>query len=243
MAALVALVSAAVPAFLAWGFTKYDTSGYIKEYFDVAWKIVGVWMLLVVLFYLLFCSHRKKYTAAVIGCCVVVMASSGWINPIAQGTGAVTKSETMQTIRDIVKSDPSAIWLTVDLGYPGTNIPAMAGADCFNTTQTYPQKERWTMLDESGEYEDFYNRYCHIGATLGSETSFELLNTDYVNVTLSPEKFKELKIKYVVSRNSIDEKIVSGTVFGENQSSLPNGGIEFKKCYSGAELSIYECIY
>ena len=76
------------------------------------------------------------------------------------------------------------------------------------------------MLDESGEYEDFYNRYCHIGATLGSETSFELLNTDYVNVTLSPEKFKELKIKYVVSRNSIDEKIVSGTVFGENQSSL-----------------------
>lgn len=84
-----------------------------------------------------------------IGCCVVVMASSCWINPIAQGTGAVTKSETMQTIRDIVKSDPSAIWLTVDLEYPGTNIPAMAGADCFNTTQTYPQKERWTMLDES----------------------------------------------------------------------------------------------
>lgn len=243
VAALVALVSAAVPAFLAWGFTKYDTSGCVKEYFDVAWKIVGVWMLLVVLFYLLFCSHRKKYTAAVIGCCVVVMASSCWINPIAQGTGAVTKSETMQTIHDIVKSDPSAIWLTVDLEYPGTNIPAMAGADCFNTTQTYPQKERWTMLDESGEYEDFYNRYCHIGATLGSETSFELFNTDYVNVTLSPEKFKELKIKYVVSRNSIDEKIVSGTVFGENQSSLPNGGIEFKKCYSGAELSIYECIY
>lgn len=53
-----------------------------------------------------------------IGCCVVVMASSCWINPIAQGTGAVTKSETMQTIRDIVKSDPSAIWLTVDLEYP-----------------------------------------------------------------------------------------------------------------------------
>lgn len=60
VAALVALVSAAVPAFLAWGFTKYDTTGYIKEYFDVAWKIVGVWMLLVVLFYLLFCSHRKN---------------------------------------------------------------------------------------------------------------------------------------------------------------------------------------
>ena len=36
VAALVALVSAAVPAFLAWGFTKYDTSGCVKEYFDVA---------------------------------------------------------------------------------------------------------------------------------------------------------------------------------------------------------------
>lgn len=245
VAALAALFFAAVPVFMAWGFSKYDESGCVSEYFDMAWKIVSVWLILAVLFYLLFYARRKKYTAVMIGCCAVVAVSSGWINPIAQGTDAVTKSETMQTIRDIVASDPSAIWLTVDLGYPGTNIPAMAGADCFNTTQTYPQKERWTLLDETGEYEEFYNRYCHIRATLGSEVSFELLNTDYVNVTLSPEKLKELKIKYVVSsnENKLDEKIADGTVFGENPSGLSNGGIEFKKCYNGVALSIYECIY
>ena len=242
---LSALLFAAVPVCMAWGFSRYDTSGCVSAYFDTLWKMVFVWLVLAVLFYLLFYAHRKKYTAVMISCSIVVVLSSYWINPIAQGTDAITKSETMQTIRDIVKSDPSAIWLTVDLEYPGTNIPAMAGADCFNTTQTYPQKERWTILDETGEYKEFYNRYCHIKATLGSEVSFELVNTDYVNVTLSPEKFKELKIKYVVSSNEskLDEKIANGTVFGENQNGLSNGGIELKKCYSGAALSIYECIY
>lgn len=240
---MAALIASCIPVIMAWGFTKYDTSGCVREYFDTLWKIIGVWMLLFVLFSLLFCASRKRNTAAVIGCCLAVAISGGWVNPIMRGTPAVTQSETMQVMRDLVKSDPSAIWLTVDLEYPATNIPAMAGADCFNTTQTYPQRERWTMFDEAGAYEDLYNRYCHIGATLGSETSLELLNTDYVNVTFSPEKFKELKIKYVVSYNVFDETIANGTVFGESQNKFPNGGIQFQKCYSGAKLSIYECVY
>ena len=240
---LTALIVSCIPVIMAWGFTKYDTSGCVKEYFDTVWKVIGVWLILFVLFSLLFGARRKRNTAAVIGCCIVVVISGGWVNPIMKGVPAVTQSETMQVMRDLVKSDPSAIWLAVDLEYPATNIPAMAGADCFNTTQTYPEMARWTMLDETGAYEDLYNRYCHIGATLGHKTSLALLNTDYVNVTLSPEKFKELKIKYVVSYNVFDEKIVSGTVFGESQSGLQNGEIEFRKCYSGAKLSIYECVY
>lgn len=241
--AVAALIVSCIPVIMAWGFTKYDTSGCVTEYFDVGWKLIGVWMILFLLFSLLFYARRNKNTATVIGCCVAVVVSSGWINPIMKGTPAVTHSGTMQAIRDIVKSEPSAIWLTVDMAYPKTNIPAMAGADCFNTTQTYPQMERWAILDETGAYEDMYNRYCHIGATLGTETSFELLNTDYVNVTLSPETFKKLKIKYVMSDNSFDEKIASGMVFGESLSGLQNGGITFRKYYSGAKLSIYECIY
>ena len=84
---------------------------------------------------------------AVLGVCTVVLASSIWINPVAKGVPEITKSETMQQIRDLVKEDPQAIWLVADMAYPATNIPAMAGADCLNTTQTYPQKTRWEMLD------------------------------------------------------------------------------------------------
>lgn len=238
LAALAAVISSAVPMRLALGFTKYEPGGLRYEYFDTAEKIVVVWAILAVVFYLLYRARKSKYTMAVLGVCTVVLASSIWINPVAKGVPEITKSETMQQIRDLVKEDPQAIWLVVDMAYPATNIPAMAGADCLNTTQTYPQKTRWEMLDKEGEYEDIYNRYCHIRASLGSKTMLELVSTDYVEVILSPEDLKKLNIRYIVSTNDFDEKIAAGTT-----NIFTDSGIELQKYYEGAQLSIYRCVY
>ena len=238
LAALAAVISSAVPMRLALGFTKYEPGGLRYEYFDTAEKILVVWAILAVVFYLLYRARKSKYTMAVLGVCTVVLASSIWINPVAKGVPEITKSETMQQIRDLVKEDPQAIWLVVDMAYPATNIPAMAGADCLNTTQTYPQKTRWEMLDQEGEYEDIYNRYCHIRASLGSKTMLELVSTDYIEVTLSPEELKKLNIRYIVSTNDFDEKIAAGTT-----NIFTESGIEFQKYYEGTQLSIYRCVY
>ena len=238
LAALAAVISSAVPMRLALGFTKYEPGGLRYEYFDTAEKIVVVWAIIAVVFYLLYRARKSKYTMAVLGVCTVVLASSIWINPVAKGVPEITKSETMQQIRDLVKEDPKAIWLVVDMAYPATNIPAMAGADCLNTTQTYTQKTRWEMLDQEGECEDIYNRYCHIRASLGSKTMLELVSTDYVEVTLSPEDLKKLNIRYIVSTNDFDEKIASGTT-----NIFTDSGIEFQKYYEGTQLSIYGCVY
>lgn len=238
LAALAAVISSAVPMRLALGFTKYEPGGLRYEYFDTAEKILVVWAILAIVFYLLYRARKSKYTMAVLGVCTVVLASSIWINPVAKGVPEITKSETMQQIRDLVKEDPKAIWLVVDMAYPATNIPAMAGADCLNTTQTYPQKTRWEMLDQEGEYEDIYNRYCHIRASLGSKTMLELVSTDYVEVTLSPEDLKKLNIRYIVSTNDFDEKIAAGTT-----NIFTESGIEFQKYYEGTQLSIYRCVY
>ena len=238
LAALAAVISSAVPMRLALGFTKYEPGGLRYEYFDTAEKIVVVWAILAVVFYLLYRARKSKYTMAVLGVCTVVLASSIWINPVAKGVPEITKSETMQQIRDLVKEDPQAIWLVADMAYPATNIPAMAGADCLNTTQTYPQKTRWEMLDPEGEYEDIYNRYCHIRASLGSKTMLELVSTDYVEVTLSPEDLKKLNIRYIVSTNDFDEKIAAGIT-----NIFTDSGIEFQKYYEGAQLSIFRCVY
>ena len=238
LAALAAVISSAVPMRLALGFTKYEPGGLRYEYFDTAEKILVVWAILAVVFYLLYRARKSKYTMAVLGVCTVVLASSIWINPVAKGVPEITKSETMQQIRDLVKEDPQAIWLVVDMAYPATNIPAMAGADCLNTTQTYPQKTRWEMLDQEGEYEDIYNRYFHIRASLGSKTMLELVSTDYVEVTLSPEELKKLNIRYIVSTNDFDEKIAAGIT-----NIFTDSGIEFQKYYEGAQLSIFRCVY
>lgn len=238
LAALAAVISSAVPMRLALGFTKYEPGGLRYEYFDTAEKILVVWAILAVVFYLLYRARKSKYTMAVLGVCTVVLASSIWINPVAKGVPEITKSETMQQIRDLVKEDHQAIWLVVDMAYPATNIPAMAGADCLNTTQTYPQKTRWETLDQEGEYEDIYNRYCHIRASLGSKTMLELVSTDYIEVTLSPEELKKLNIRYIVSTNDFDEKIAARTT-----NIFTDSGIEFQKYYEGAQLSIFRCVY
>lgn len=238
LAALAAVTSSAVPMRLALGFKKYEPGGLRYEYFDTAEKILVVWAILAVVFYLLYRARKSKYTMAVLGVCTVVLASSIWINPVAKGVPEITKSETMQQIRDLVKEDPKAIWLVVDMAYPATNIPAMAGADCLNTTQTYPQKTRWEMLNQEGECEDIYNRYCHIRASLGSKTMLELVSTDYVEVTLSPEELKKLNIRYIVSTNDFDEKIAAGIT-----NIFTDSGIEFQKYYEGAQLSIFRCVY
>lgn len=238
LAALAAVISSAVPMRLALGFTKYEPGGLRYEYFDTAEKILVVWAILAVVFYLLYRARKSKYTMSVLGVCTVVLASSIWINPVAKGVPEITKSETMQQIRDLVKEDPQAIWLVVDMAYPATNIPAMAGADCLNTTQTYPQKTRWEMLDQEGEYEDIYNRYCHIRASLGNKTMLEVVSTDYVEVTLSPEDLKKLNIRYIVSTNDFDEKIAAGIT-----NIFTDSGIEFQKYYEGAQLSIFRCVY
>ena len=238
LAVLAAVISSAVPMRLALGFTKYEPGGLRYEYFDTAEKILVVWAILAVVFYLLYRARKSKYTMAVLGVCTVVLASSIWINPVAKGVPEITKSETMQQIRDLVKEDPKAIWLVVDMAYPATNIPAMAGADCLNTTQTYPQKTRWEMLNQEGECEDIYNRYCHIRASLGSKTMLELVSTDYVEVTLSPEELKKLNIRYIVSTNDFDEKIAAGIT-----NIFTDSGIEFQKYYEGAQLSIFRCVY
>jgi translation initiation factor IF-1 len=238
LAALAAVISSAIPMRLALGFTKYEPGGLRYEYFDTAEKIVVVWAILAVVFYLLYRARKSKYTMAVLGVCAVVLASSIWINPVAKGVPEITKSETMKQIRDLVKEDPQAIWLVADMAYPATNIPAMAGADCLNTTQTYPQKTRWEMLNQEGECEDIYNRYCHIRASLGSKTMLELVSTDYVEVTLSPEDLKKLNIRYIVSTNDFDERIAVGTT-----NIFTDSGIELQKYYEGAQLSIYRCVY
>ena len=47
------------------GFTKYEPGGLRYEYFDTAEKILVVWAIIAVVFYLLYRARKSKYTMAV----------------------------------------------------------------------------------------------------------------------------------------------------------------------------------
>ena len=60
LAALAAVISSAVPMRLALGFTKYEPGGLRYEYFDTAEKILVVWAILAVVFYLLYRARKAS---------------------------------------------------------------------------------------------------------------------------------------------------------------------------------------
>ena len=91
------------------------------------------------------------------------------------------------------------MWI-VEGSYPLTNVPIMVGAPTINSTNVYPDLERWHQLDPDGQYESVYNRYAHINVTLtDEETRFDLLQADQFLLTLSFKDMEKLNVGYVLS--------------------------------------------
>ena len=131
-------------------------------------------------------------------CTMVVLVSGGLVNPVQQGINVIYQNEIVQEIESIANQD-SGLWI-VEGSYPLTNVPIMVGAPTINSTNVYPDLERWHQLDPDGQYESVYNRYAHINVTLtDEETRFDLLQADQFLLTLSFKDMEKLNVGYVLS--------------------------------------------
>jgi len=163
--------------------------------------VIGLIGLYLVLFFLIFNypgskSPSKQILAFALFC--LMLAAGGFVNPIQQGTKCVTETNLVKTLTaiDDTKDD---VYL-VEGYWPITNVPLLAGKTCFNSTQVYPNTERWKPVDPTGQYEDVYNRFCHVSLDLvETETSFELPYEDYIHVDLSVDDLKTYGIQYLVT--------------------------------------------
>ena len=91
------------------------------------------------------------------------------------------------------------------------NAPLLAGKRCYNSTTVYPNPEKWAVLDPTGEYEDVYNRFCHVATELCQEaTSFELIQTDYIKLNLSFSDLRTLNIEYLITANDYTDSRFDG---------------------------------
>ena len=88
-----------------------------------------------------------------------------------------------------------------------TNISLVAGAPTINSTNVYPDIERWRLLDPDRKNEDIYNRYAHIPIDLisGTKSSFELLYPDSFKVKVSVNDMEKLEVKYILSHNELEK--------------------------------------
>lgn len=154
----------------------------------------------------------------------VAFISGMFINPINSGVDVIYKQEIISEIQEIAAND-NGLWIVDSgntAGMPIINIPIMAGAPTINSTNVYPDLERWQLLDPDQSSEEIYNRYAHISINLydeNSETSFELTSPDSVTVKLNVEDMKLLDARYILSTRTLDELTTDQVQFTELTSA------------------------
>ena len=159
------------------------------------------------------CLIYNKYNYFLLGMLVVLAVIAGaFVNPIQKGLASIDETELATKIKEIAAEDDGK-WI-VDAGYPVINYPLMFGAAVINSTNTYPDLDRWALIDREGIYYEIYNRYAHITVEIGENEKFELLNLDSFKVYLDYEDLKLLEVSYIMSPDELDESTYEKLFYG-----------------------------
>lgn len=128
------------------------------------------------------------------------------VNPINRGTDAVYGHSVVREIQALNEANPGK-WAVLNVGFPITNLPIMAGAADINCTNVYPNMELWERLDPDGTYEEIYNRYAHIliCLTAEEETGFVLQSSDVIQVNLNIEDLGLLDADYILTKENLSD--------------------------------------
>ena len=178
----------------------------LPGYFAVAKPI----MVAVVIFVCCFTLMRAKENRAMARLAAfalsgVIFVSGVLVNPIQKGTEEITDNRMINIARPIAQRDPEALWIVEGLGNPQINFLIPAGIPTINSTNVYPNLDRWHLLDEAGEFEGIYNRYAHILINLtDSPTHFKPgAAADMFSVELNPADLKTLDVGYIYAKRDL----------------------------------------
>lgn len=206
---------------------KYSFPDYLNKY----WMILLFIMIFFLSFYLMTNYKGKGFKKFEILISLVSICSGLCVRPISIGLSSVYAKPAAQEIQKIVSTDPKSKWVTIG-GIETPSFTVMCGAPTINFVNTYPNLKLWHTLDPDKKYEKIYNRYEHVKVLLThEETSFELIQSDYITLNLSYKDIKKAKVKYVFT-NGEDCDI-----------DFNNGYVKFDKVYDESGVKIYKITY
>lgn len=148
------------------------------------------------------------------------------VNPIEQGTAAITNHPISAAITQIAAQEPESRWLCTDCVFYLSNYVAANGAQTLDATNFYPDSAKWAIIDPEGRYGETTNRYANQSADLvEAENSVELVAPDSIRLHLNPETLKELGISYLFSRTDYTELLLGYGIECEQVASQDGYGI------------------
>lgn len=161
--------------------------------------------------------------------CVIVL-DGFMVNPVQKGLDFVFENDLVKKINAIAKEDDGR-WVVEVNGYPANNLPLLAGAKTFNSSNVYPQIDTWKKIDPDGANEEIYNRYAHITTEIvpDDQAGFELIQADYMKVKFKVADLKTLDIKYVLTLRELED--------------FSNDEVQFSKVDTSGQYYIYSVNY
>lgn len=149
--------------------------------------------------------YKKGEKIFIAVCLTLAVVGGVTVNPLHQGTDVIYKNPLIQEIAAVVEEDGQGLWIVENMDFPYINIPIMVGAPTINCTNTYPDLERWELLDETGENEKKYNRYAHISIRLceAEDVSFENPAPDQLHVALPVDQLKTLNVAHILTNQDL----------------------------------------
>ncbi|MDO5310733.1 MAG: hypothetical protein Q4E94_02365 [Clostridia bacterium] len=154
------------------------------------------------------------------------------VHPLQKGLDAIYSKPLAQVVQTIIQDDPDAKWISVNGGIVPQQFLVACGAPTINSVNIYPNLELWKKLDPDKEYNDVYNRYAHIDATLTSEdTSFELIQADFFHLNLSYRDLALTKVSYLYSATALSKTDLSNPYASFELIYEENGSYIYKIHY------------
>ena len=152
----------------------------------------------------LYINSKNKRNEFILSILLIVIGLTNIIlvNPVNVGTSVLHEKNSSKEIQKL--SNNNTKWLALNSIYLG-NYVLSNGGKVINSTNIYPNLELWNKLDKNNQYKDIYNRYAHIKINLvEEETSFSLVQSDYIEVNINYSDLDNLNINYIIIDKELD---------------------------------------
>ncbi len=201
----IAMIVSLVVSIIMVYFAKKYNPNYVSTKIFIALLIIATYLFFFALIY----KTKFGKIFLLLGIMVIMVQAGVKVNPLRQGIGIIYDSPIIKEIQDINNSK-NGTWIVEGIGFPMPNYVLMAGVPIINSTNVYPDLERWEKIDTENSYKSIYNRYAHIRIDLLKENEdckekFSLVTPDQFTVYVYPEELKTLGVDYILTARFLDE--------------------------------------
>lgn len=213
------------------GVNIYFTTHDYPEYLNIYQRVLMFLLIMVLCVSLMIKLKEQLRCVLMLAFVAISIFTSVYIRPLMKGFDAIFSKPVANEIQEICEENPEAKWLTNGGGIVLSAYNVACGASTVNSVNTYPDLELWEKLDVNSQYEDIYNRYAHVNVEFtNEETSFELIQDDFMQVNLSYKDIEKTEAEYL---------LVMGTLYVDKNNQY----VDFEKTYEENGVSIYRVIY